>query len=206
MSVARPVCSSASTMTAFSRGLPVAVSNRAGMRGEESPERGLDLDADDRIVRAGHADVGQIRRALRQDAFVGGLHVRVRADDRRDLAVEVPAHRDLLRRRLGVEVDEDDARPLRAARRSRAARPRTGRRCCSMKTRPIDVDDADRLRRRACARGSCRCPARRRDSWPAGAAAARRRCSRSLPSCPRCDCPTSSRRRPSRAADRRSRA
>ena len=32
----------------------------------------------------------------------------VRADDRRDLAVEVPAHRDLLGRRFRVEVDEDD--------------------------------------------------------------------------------------------------
>jgi hypothetical protein len=30
----------------------------------------------------------------------------VRADDRRDAAVEVPAHRDLLARRLGVHVDE----------------------------------------------------------------------------------------------------
>ena len=29
-----------------------------------------------------------------------------------DLAVEVPAHRDLFRRRLGVKVHEDDARAL----------------------------------------------------------------------------------------------
>ncbi len=49
---------------------------------------------------------------LRQDALVGGLHVRMRPDHRRDLAVEMPAHGDLLRGRLGVEVHEDDARPL----------------------------------------------------------------------------------------------
>ena len=112
MAVARPVCSSASTITAFSRGLPVAVSNRAGSAVRKRPSAACDLDADDRIVRPGHADVGQVGGALRQDALVGGLHVRVRADDRRDLAVEVPAHRDLLRGRLGVEVDEDDPRPL----------------------------------------------------------------------------------------------
>ena len=88
----------------------MAVSKRAGIAVEELAERRLDLDADDRIVRPGHADVGQIRGALRQNALVGGLHVRVRADDGRDLAVEMPAHRDLLRRRLGVEVHEDDPR------------------------------------------------------------------------------------------------
>ena len=44
------------------------------------------------------------------DALVGGLHVRVRADDGRDAAVEVPAHRDFLRGRLGVEVHEHDRR------------------------------------------------------------------------------------------------
>ena len=204
MSVARPVCSSASMMTAFSRGLPVAVSKRAGIAVEKPPERRLDLDADDRIVRAGHADVGQIRRALRQDALVGRLHVRVRADHGRHLAVEVPAHGDLLRRRLGVEVDEDDRAPASRSASISRARPRTDRRCCSMNTRPMTLMTPTERPSR-CARDSCRCRARRRGSWPAAAAAARRRCSRSPPSCPRCDCRTSSRRRPSRAADRRSR-
>jgi len=36
----------------------------------------------------------------------------MRADDRGDEAVEVPAHRDFLGRRLGVEVHEDDPRAL----------------------------------------------------------------------------------------------
>ena len=80
-----------------------------------------------------------------QDALVGGLHVRVRADDRRDPAVEVPAHRDLLRRRLGVEVDEDDARPARASARSRAAPTANGSSSGGMKMRPIRLMHADRL-------------------------------------------------------------
>ena len=69
------------------------------------------LDANHRVVRSGHADVGDVGRAVRQDALVGRLHVRVRADDDRDAAVEVPAHRDFLGRRLGVEVHEDDLAP-----------------------------------------------------------------------------------------------
>ena len=143
MSVARPVWSSASTMTAFSRGLPVAVSNRAGMPFRNRPSAALDLDADDRVVRARHADVGEIRRALRQNPLVGRLHVRVRADDGRDLAVEVPAHRDFLGRGFGVEVDEDDRASAAAAPRPRAATTANGSSMFSMKTRPIDVDDAD---------------------------------------------------------------
>src|SRR5687767_13240517 len=44
---------------------------------DEPAERGLDADADDRVVRAGHADVGEIRGALRQQAFIGRLDVGV---------------------------------------------------------------------------------------------------------------------------------
>ena len=62
----------------------------------------------------GHADIGQARRAARQDAFVRGLHVRVRADHRRHFAIEVIAERDFLRRRLGVHVDEDHLRAVLA--------------------------------------------------------------------------------------------
>ena len=39
--------------------------------------------ADDRVMRSGHADIRQIRRALGKNALVCGLHVRVRADDQR---------------------------------------------------------------------------------------------------------------------------
>ena len=38
------------------------------------------LDADDGVVRPGHADVRDRRRAAALDARVGGLHVRVRAE------------------------------------------------------------------------------------------------------------------------------
>ena len=46
------------------------------------------------------------------DARVRGLDVRMRADDRRDAAVEPAGERDLLARRLGVNVDEDHRRLL----------------------------------------------------------------------------------------------
>ena len=38
---------------------------------------------------------------------VSYTHLRVRADDRGDAAIEIPAERDFLRSGLGVEVDED---------------------------------------------------------------------------------------------------
>ena len=63
-------------------------------------------------MRAGHADIRQARRAPGQNTLVGGLHVRVRADDGGDLAVEVPAECHLLGGRFGVNVDEDHLRAL----------------------------------------------------------------------------------------------
>ncbi len=65
-------------------------------------------------MRAGHADVREVGRAARQDALVGGLHVRVRADHRGDASVEKPAHRELLGRGFGVKVHEHDRRAGRA--------------------------------------------------------------------------------------------
>ena len=73
---------------------------------DEATDRLLLDDADHAAARAGHADVRDVRRAAGQHARVGCRDVRVGADDRRHAAVEVPAHRDLLARRLGVEVDE----------------------------------------------------------------------------------------------------
>ena len=58
-------------------------------------------------ARAGHADVGDVGGAARQHPGVGGGHVGVGAEDGRDAAVEVPAHRHLLAGHLGVEVDEE---------------------------------------------------------------------------------------------------
>ena len=88
-----------------------------GQAGAHPPDRELGLDADDRVVRPGHSGVRDEGGALRQHCRVGGLHVRVRSDDRGHAAVEVARHRGLLARRLGVHVHEDDGRLRRAPRR-----------------------------------------------------------------------------------------
>ena len=85
--------------------------------GPHALDRELGLDADHGVVRAGHARVGDRGRAARLDARVVRLHVRVRAEHGGHAAVEPAGQRDLLARRLGVEVDDDD-------RASRAAPPR----------------------------------------------------------------------------------
>ena len=112
--VARPSASH-STSTPSMRTSPSAGSKRTGMPGPHPLDRDLRLHADHRVVRAGHAGVGDRGRAARQDARVVRLHVRVRADHRRDAAVEPAGHRDLLARRLGVEVDDHDRRRSRAS-------------------------------------------------------------------------------------------
>ncbi len=75
--------------------------------GRHRLDRLLTLDADHPAARTGHADVGDVGGAARQHARIGRRHVGVRADDRGHAPVEVPAHPDLLARRLGVHVDED---------------------------------------------------------------------------------------------------
>ena len=55
----------------------------------KASERRLDLYADDRVVAPGHADIGEKRRALRQNAFVRRLHVRVRADESGNLRTRI---------------------------------------------------------------------------------------------------------------------
>ena len=71
-------------------------------------DRELSLDADHGVVRAGHADVGHRRGAAGQHAGVGGLDVGVRAEHGRHASVEPARECDLLARRLGVDVDDDD--------------------------------------------------------------------------------------------------
>ena len=61
-------------------------------------------------MRAGHACIADRGRPTPEDARVVRLHVRVRADHRSDAAVEPARERDLLARRLGVEVDDHDGR------------------------------------------------------------------------------------------------
>src|SRR3989344_6923641 len=66
----------------------------------------FDVHADNRVVTAGHADIGDVAGALGQDALVGGRHVRVGANDGAYTSVEVPAHAHLLARDLGVQIHE----------------------------------------------------------------------------------------------------
>jgi len=63
--------------------------------------------ADDRIVRAGHADVGDVGGPGGQHAEISRWDVRVRANHSGYLAIQVPAHGDFFRCGLGVHVDED---------------------------------------------------------------------------------------------------
>ncbi len=81
-------------------------------------------DADDGVVRARHAGVGQRGRATGQHPGVVRLHVGVGADDGGDCPVEQAREGDLLARRLGVEVDDRPSTslaepPRRGSRRSR---------------------------------------------------------------------------------------
>ena len=80
----------------------------AGHSGEEAVEDELGFDADDGIVRAGHAYVGLVGGAVGEDALVGGGDVGVGADDGGDAAVEVPAEGDFFAGGFAVEVEEDD--------------------------------------------------------------------------------------------------
>ena len=152
-------------------------------------------DADDGVAAAGHAGVGDVGRAPGQDPLVGGRDVGVRADDGRDPAVEVPAQGLLLRGRLGVEVDDDDRASRRRSAATSSSARRNGQSRGSMKTRPWRLRTAALTpvgrpgRRRSRGPG---CPA---DSWPAAGAAARARGRAGPPSCPRCGCPRSGRRR-----------
>ena len=60
-------------------------------------QRFIGTKSDDRIVRAGHPNVGLKRGAIREDALIRGRYMRVSAKDGGDAAVEVAAHRLLLR-------------------------------------------------------------------------------------------------------------
>ena len=169
---------------------------RAGRPVRKRASTACALHADDRIVRAGHADVGDVGRAAGQHARVGGLHVRVGADDGRDPAVEVPAHRDLLGGRLRVHVHDDDAALVARARSTAAATAANGLSTGGMNTRPITLMTPTG-RPSACAadeRAAARARAAAMFSGPQqarlGADVGER-----LASCPRRDCRWSSRRR-----------
>ena len=97
------------TSAPFRRGSPVATSKWAGTKVSVADEDAIVAAAEDRVVRAGHADVGLIGGPLLEDLLVGRGDVRVRAEHGRDPAVEVAAEELLVAGRLGVDVDDDDA-------------------------------------------------------------------------------------------------
>ena len=71
-------------------------------------DRDLRLDADHGVVRPGHPRVGDRRGPVRLHARVVRLDVRVRPDHGCHVSVERAGDRDLLARRLRVEVDDHD--------------------------------------------------------------------------------------------------
>ena len=87
---------------------PVAGSKRAlGILRTNRQQRLVLVHADHRIVVAGHPDVGNERRAARQDLMVGGGRMGVGADHQAGAAVAEMPHGLLLARRLAVNVDDD---------------------------------------------------------------------------------------------------
>jgi hypothetical protein len=86
------------------RGSPLAASNLLGMEVRKR-SRTSSFDADDGVVRAGHAYVGLVGGAVGEDALVGGGDVGVGAEDGRDAAVEIPAEGDIFRCGFGVDVE-----------------------------------------------------------------------------------------------------
>ena len=74
--------------------------------GQESCQHLFFLHSNHAVMRARHADICLIRSSVGQHAGVRGCNVGVRAEYGRDSSIQVPAHRDLLRRCLGVDVHE----------------------------------------------------------------------------------------------------
>src|SRR2546426_7911927 len=65
------------------------------------------VHADDAGVRAGHADIGDVGGALRQDAFIGGGDGRVRGHDGGGAPPEGIDHRYLFAWRVGAPIPPD---------------------------------------------------------------------------------------------------
>ncbi len=57
---------------------------------------------------AGHAHVGDVRGAAGQHAFIGGGHMRVRADHGGDAAIEIPAHGNFFTRCFRMKIHNDN--------------------------------------------------------------------------------------------------
>ena len=63
-------------------------------------------------MRAAKSGVGEVGRAAGKNLVVGGLDVRVGADDERGEAVHGASESDFFRGRLGMKIDEDAGRLL----------------------------------------------------------------------------------------------
>ena len=59
---------------------------------KEFPQDELCLDAEHRVPRSRHAEVGDVRRTLRQDSFICRLNVRMCSDDSMDASIEIKSH------------------------------------------------------------------------------------------------------------------
>lgn len=76
--------------------------------GKEPLDDRRDFATEDALVRAGKAGVRQIRGAAGKDLLISSLHVRVRADDGADLAINHARKRDFFRRGFGMEIHENN--------------------------------------------------------------------------------------------------
>ena len=70
----------------------------------------LRFDAEHGVDRPRHAEIGKVAGAVRQDLFVGGLHMCVRTKDGGHTAVKIIGQTFLFSRGFGVKIDECDFR------------------------------------------------------------------------------------------------
>ena len=78
----------------------------------------LGLDAEHGVNRAGHAEVGKVRGAVRKNLLVGGLNMSMGSDNGGNAAVKVVSDAFLLAGRLGMEIDNSNFRQAAARMRS----------------------------------------------------------------------------------------
>src|SRR5512145_2762761 len=69
----------------------------SGHNGQKTQDDRLLLDADDRVVRSRHAEVGAVGSPLRKNAVIASRYVRVSPHHRGDASVEVVRESHLLR-------------------------------------------------------------------------------------------------------------
>src|SRR5207253_824737 len=63
---------------------------------EELSDDAVAVHSNHAAMWPGHADVRDVRRALRQNMFIGGSHMRVRSDNHAHAPIQIPAHGDFL--------------------------------------------------------------------------------------------------------------